>query len=85
MKNTLEDLQNHLFEQIERLNDDELVGDDLDREIKRTGAMVNVSNQIISNAKVNLEAAKVMLDNGYDVGNKITTMMIGHDKKNTVN
>ena len=34
MKNTLADLNNHLFEQMERLNDDDLNNEELDKEIK---------------------------------------------------
>lgn len=34
-RNTFDDLNNHLFEQIERLNDDELSADELEREVKR--------------------------------------------------
>jgi hypothetical protein len=39
MKNTLLDLNNYLFEQIERLNDDELTDDQLDRELKKTDSI----------------------------------------------
>ena len=35
MKNTLQDLNNHLFEQLERLNDEDLTDDQLDRELRR--------------------------------------------------
>ena len=34
MNNTLTDLNNYLFEQLERLNDDELDDEGLDREIR---------------------------------------------------
>jgi hypothetical protein len=58
MKNKLSDLNNHLFEQIERLNDDDLKGDDLTTEIRRAQAMCNVAGQIIANGRLVLDAAK---------------------------
>lgn len=45
MKNTLTDLNNHLFEQLERLNDDELDDAQLDKELRRAeGMMVSFKN-----------------------------------------
>ena len=35
MKNTLQDLNNHLFEQLERLNDEDLSNEQLDQELRR--------------------------------------------------
>jgi hypothetical protein len=58
MKNKLSNLNDHLFEQIERLNDDDLKGDDLAREINRTQAMCNVAVQIISAGRLVLDAVK---------------------------
>ena len=58
MKNKLSDLNNYLFEELERLNDDEtLMNDDnLEKEIKRSKAITTVSSQIIQNANVVLKA-----------------------------
>jgi hypothetical protein len=60
MKNKLGDLNNHLFEQIERLNDDDLTGDDLVREINRAHAIAGLSQQVIANGKLALDAAKAL-------------------------
>lgn len=49
MKNTLWDLNNALFEQIERLQDDTLSEEGLEREIKRTDAVTKIAKNIIDN------------------------------------
>lgn len=59
-RNTLADLKNHLFEQIERLNDDDLVGDKLNQEIERSKAMSQVATQIINSAKVTVDAVRLV-------------------------
>ena len=43
MKNTLSDLNNYLFESIERLNDDTLTDEELDKEIKRSDAVQKIA------------------------------------------
>ncbi|WP_459127514.1 hypothetical protein [Latilactobacillus curvatus] len=55
-KNKLEDLNNHLFEQLERLNDDDLTDEQLKLESKRASAMSEISEQIIKNASLALKA-----------------------------
>lgn len=60
MKNKITDLNNHLFEQLERLNDPELKGDDLKTEINRASAISKVSSQIIQSARVTVDAMKLV-------------------------
>lgn len=58
MRNTLGDLNNHLFAQLERLGDEELSGDKLNEEIDRAKAITGVANQIISNGSLVLQAQR---------------------------
>jgi hypothetical protein len=56
MNNTLSDLNNHLFAQIERLGDESIKGEDLKEEIDRAKAITGVSTQIIANGSLALRA-----------------------------
>lgn len=49
-------MNNHLFAQMERLSDESLKGDELQEEINRAKAVTGVSSQIISNARLVLDA-----------------------------
>ena len=59
MRNTLGDLNNHLFEQLERLNDEELKGENLKEEIMRAKAVTDIAAKIIDNANTVLDAKKL--------------------------
>ena len=61
-KNTLGDLRDHLFEQLEKLNDDDLTGKELDQEIQRANAMTGIGKQIINTGALALKAKRVVLD-----------------------
>ena len=65
-KNKLIDLNNHLFEQLERLNDDNLKDEDLEDEIKRGTAMAQIGAVIVNNNKVALMAMKLKGEVGND-------------------
>lgn len=66
MKNTLIDLNNHLFEQMERLNDEDLTADQLELEIKRSKAMTSIATNIIDNGTLALNSQKY-IDDEYGV------------------
>lgn len=73
-QNKLSDLNNHLFEQLERLNDDELKGDDLVEEIGRAKAVTNVAAQIIQNGNLVLNAQK-FVDEKLDTNSKLPKIL----------
>lgn len=56
-KNKLEDLNNHLFAELERLGDEELKGSDLQEEIQRANAVSSVAKNVVDNADLALKAA----------------------------
>lgn len=58
MKNKLIDLNDHLFAQLERLGDEGLEQEQLEKEIDRSRAITSVSKEIVSNARLALDAEK---------------------------
>lgn len=76
IKNTLGDLNGYLFEQLERLNGEDLKGDALETELKRGKAITEVAAQVIANGKLVLDAKK-FADDRNDVKAKIPKMLEG--------
>jgi hypothetical protein len=62
MKNKLTDLNDHLFAQLERLSDESLDGAALATELERAKGVTSLANQIVSNARLALDAQKVLAD-----------------------
>jgi len=52
MQNKAIDLNNHLFEQLERINDTSIKGEDLLEEFKRAEAMTKLAITIIANGRL---------------------------------
>ena len=74
MKNTLGDLNNHLFAQIERLGDEDLQGEALEQEIKRAEAVTKISGQIIANGSLLLKARQYY-DENYNADSTIPELL----------
>jgi len=64
VKNKLTDLNDHLFMQLERLGDEGMDADKIEQEAKRADAMVQVADQIIRNADLQLKAANLIANHG---------------------
>ena len=79
MRNTLADLNNILFEQMERLQDDDLKGENLETELKKTKSIVDVASTVIENASLSLEAQKFLIDMG--ISTKVNIPMLGISEK----
>lgn len=75
MKNTLSDLNNYLFESIERLNDDSLDADGLAKEIERSKAVQNIAKTIIDNGNLALQMKKHMDE--YGKGDGVEMPLLG--------
>lgn len=64
MKNKLSDLNNHLFAQIERLGEEGLTAEQIEQEVRRTSAIVEISDQIVRNAELQLKAVQIIVTHG---------------------
>lgn len=75
MKNTLADLNNHLFEQMERLNDESIVEGNLKEEIDRANAMAKVASQIINGGNLVLKVKNMQNEYGITENDNIPPML----------
>ena len=78
MKNTMTDLNNYLFEQLERLNDDSMDDEQIEKEIKRSKAVTGVAHTIIENGHLALAVKKHMEE--YGQGEQVELPMISKEK-----
>lgn len=79
MKTTLTDLNDYLFAQIDRLTNEDLSDEELDKEIKRSEAVQKVAKTIIDNGTLALNAKKHLDD--YGQGDNVALPMIGMTNK----
>lgn len=76
MKNTLTDLNNYLFEQLERLNDDEMTDEQMERELKKADTIVKVSEKIIQNGELAFKTMQHLDKAGYNTVNRAVPPML---------
>lgn len=62
MKNTLTDLNNHLFAQLERLSNEDLTQEQLTFESERAKSISIIAKGIVDNASLVMESRKVIPD-----------------------
>ena len=66
MINNLVDLNNYLFEMLERLNDDSLKNEEFEKEIKKSKEVAKISQTIINNAELLFQTKKYFDNNNND-------------------
>ena len=76
MKNTLTDLNNHLFEELERLNDEDLDDEQIERELKRAEGMTKIAQQIIQNGELAYKTMVHMDEYGYNIDKRGVPAML---------
>ena len=59
MRNTLGDLNLYLFEQLERIQDDTLTAEELERELLKSRAISKIASQVIANGNLVLRAKEL--------------------------
>jgi hypothetical protein len=67
MKNKLTDLNDHLFAQLERLSVDDLTPEAIQAEVQRSIAIVQVADTIVTNARLQLDAVKLVASGAVNV------------------
>lgn len=78
-KNTLNDLNDILFKQLERLSDESMSEDELQKEIQRSGAVTDTAEKVITNASLILKA-NVAYGNVYSSNPKDKSeLLLGHE------
>lgn len=70
MKNTLSDLNNYLFETLERLLDDGMDEETMQREITRSKAVTAVAETVIHNGELALATMRHMNEMAYGRGQR---------------
>ncbi len=74
-KTTLNDLNEYLFQELDRLTNEDLSEEDLDKEIKRSEALQKVAKTVIKNGALALQAKKYVDE--YGKGDGVGVPMLG--------
>jgi len=64
MKNNIEDLNTHLFAQLDRLTKSDMTAEQVSTEVSRAAAMVDVAEAILHGADLQLKATLVIANHG---------------------
>ena len=75
------DLNAYLFEQLARMSNPELAGEELKEELARTKSITDTATQIIKNQSAQLRAAELYVKCGRELPtNSALTLLLGGDE-----
>lgn len=80
-KNSLNDFRDHLFLALERLGDEDLTTEELERECKRSEAICEVAARLTDTLKVEADIIKTLGEPSNSNMLRTTTFCIEHDKR----
>lgn len=78
-RTTLNDLNEYLFQELDRLTNEDLSAEELDKEIKRSDSLQKVAKTIIDNGTLALHAKKYLDE--YGQGDNVELPLIGITEK----
>ncbi len=70
VRNTLADLNNILFEQLEKLNEDKMTKEVLDQELEKTKGMCEISKTIVATTSLSLNIQRFLVDHEGEIDKK---------------
>lgn len=81
LRHTLKDLNEYLFDQLDTLTNDELRGEELESQLKRTQGVVAISKQILDISDKAIRAAKITAEYGGGTGRDLEKIVGIETKK----
>ena len=79
MKNTINDLNNILFEQIERVNSDDLTDLELKEQLAKSKTINELARTLVASASISLNYLKHCSEQGIEENENVPTLL-KHDK-----
>ena len=76
MKRSLADLNEYLFDELDRLSNEDLSGEQLTQEINRSNALTRIAERVIASADIAMRAIK-MKDEALDANLKLPKLLDG--------
>ncbi len=74
MKRTLADLNEYLFDELDRLSNEDLSGEQLTQEIGRSNALTRIAERVIASADIAMRALK-MKEDAMDANMKLPHLL----------